>query len=137
MLAAHQRAQSLLAVAATALHSGQIWMCTCRSCSIFHDTILSTTPPRATAVVLISGGFSSSTDFELPNSVVLVLMLQALSSALVFNSAVLSSVAAAQLWYSFSVVYYCCYLLAYCSKRNHQIPVLNQHNTDKLNFFQG
>ena len=40
-----------------ALHSGQIWMCTCRSCSIFHDTILSTTPPRATAVVLISGGF--------------------------------------------------------------------------------
>ena len=40
MLAAHQRALSLLAVAATALHSGQIWMCTCRSCSIFHRLLL-------------------------------------------------------------------------------------------------
>ena len=41
------------------------------STDCYYDTILSTTPPRATAVVLISGGYSSSTDFELPNSVVL------------------------------------------------------------------
>ena len=98
-------ARSISATAAAALHSGQIWMCTCRSCSIFHDTILSTTPPRATAVVLISGGFSSSTDFELPNSVVLVLMLQA--PLRVFSSAVAQL--CSQLYATFC-----------CSKRNHQ-----------------
>ena len=50
------------------LHSGQIWMCTCRSCSIFQLALLSTTPPRQSVVLIYLGVSRQAQTFELPNS---------------------------------------------------------------------